>query len=389
MTLRAIGSFYASACFIAVAVPAACSSPDGAPPPPDGKYATAEQAGTGALSWKGYDWNVTTGGMAGVAQGDPSNVTVDPSGYLHLKLTKTAATWTAAELVSTTNLGFGTYQWQIAGPIDRMDHNVVLGLAPYGPAAGVGTDGYNEIDTEFSYWNDELGHVNMDWGVYPATKAGAHQETDFFFSLSGGNETTARMVWSKTGVVSTVFSGFVPLGSNANQLNTNTYAPPNPNDNIPQQALPVLLNLWCYKAVPATGTVVEVVLQDFQFIPEGQPIPMADASTDPVDAEAADAGGPGQGDGGEGGSGAADDAGEGGSGSGSGGGSGSGSGGSGSGAAGGTGSDAGGASAVGSDGGCSVGAAWRPRDRSTLTLAICGLVALAIGAARRRGSKVT
>ncbi|HEY2516521.1 MAG TPA: hypothetical protein VGI39_36880, partial [Polyangiaceae bacterium] len=38
------------------------------------------------VTWKGLDWNVTTGGMAGVVQGDPKNVTVDASGYLHLKI---------------------------------------------------------------------------------------------------------------------------------------------------------------------------------------------------------------------------------------------------------------------------------------------------------------
>jgi hypothetical protein len=237
------------------------------------------------LSWKGYDWYVTNGAMAGVAQGDPSNVSVDSSGYLHLKITKNGTTWTAGELYSATNLGFGTYQWQVSGPVDRMDPAVVLGLSPYGPAAGVGTDGYDEIDTEFSQWNGEIGHVNMDWGVYPATAAGQHEEDDFFFSLSGGTAATARMVWSSTSIVSTVMSGFESIGSSANVLNTFTYAPTDPNDEIPQQALPVLLNLWCYEKTPTDGNNVEIILQDFQFVPEGTPIPDAGA---PADASALD-----------------------------------------------------------------------------------------------------
>jgi hypothetical protein len=237
------------------------------------------------LSWKGYDWYVTNGAMAGVAQGDPSNVSVDANGYLHLKITKNGTTWTAGELYSATNLGFGTYQWQVSGPVDRMDPVVVLGLSPYGPAAGVGTDGYDEIDTEFSQWNGEIGHVNMDWGVYPATAAGQHEEDDFFFSLSGGTSTTARMVWSSTSIVSTVMSDFESIGSSANVLNTFTYAPTDPNDEIPQQALPVLLNLWCYEKTPTDGNNVEIILQDFQFVPEGTPIPDASA---PADAAALD-----------------------------------------------------------------------------------------------------
>jgi hypothetical protein len=30
--------------------------------------------------WKGHTWNVTSGGMAGVAEGSPSNVSVDTDG---------------------------------------------------------------------------------------------------------------------------------------------------------------------------------------------------------------------------------------------------------------------------------------------------------------------
>ncbi len=268
----------------------ACSdaAPSSAPEPGE-PVAQVAQASSGTLSWKGYEWNVTNGGMAGIANGDPNNVSVDASGYLHLKITKNGTTWTAAELYSATNLGFGTYQWQVSGPIDRMDHTVVLGLSPYGPAAGVGTDGFNEIDTEFSYWNDEIGKVNMDWGVYPADSKAQHEEDDFFFSLSGGTQTTTRMVWSSTKIVSTVMSGLVPIGSTQNELNTQSYEPPNAADAIPQQPIPVLLNLWLYEAAPSSGNDVEVVLQDFQFVPEGQPLPDAGPPDDSQDAGDSDA----------------------------------------------------------------------------------------------------
>jgi len=33
-----------------------------------------------------HTWRVTSGGMAGVCQGDPNNVTVDGAGYLHLRI---------------------------------------------------------------------------------------------------------------------------------------------------------------------------------------------------------------------------------------------------------------------------------------------------------------
>ena len=104
------------------------------------------------LSWKGHTWQLTSGGMAGVCQGDPKNVTVDANGYLHLRISNSATGWTASEMFTTDRLGFGTYQWQVDGPIDSYDKNVVLGLFPYGPAAGIGADGTNEIDIEYSRW---------------------------------------------------------------------------------------------------------------------------------------------------------------------------------------------------------------------------------------------
>jgi hypothetical protein len=84
-------------------------------------FCIANHARAAALQWAGRSWNVTSGGMAGVAEGSPSNVSVDENGYLHLKITKSGNTWTAAELFTTEKLGFGTYQWQVDGPIDRFD----------------------------------------------------------------------------------------------------------------------------------------------------------------------------------------------------------------------------------------------------------------------------
>ena len=46
-------------------------------------------------------------------------------------------TWTGSELFTTDRLGFGTYQWQVDSPIDTIDKNVVVGLFPYGPQAGI------------------------------------------------------------------------------------------------------------------------------------------------------------------------------------------------------------------------------------------------------------
>jgi MYXO-CTERM domain-containing protein len=220
-----------------------------------------------ALQWAGRNWEVTNGGMAGVAAGSPNNVSVDDQGFLHLKIVKNGNTWTAAELFTTEKLGFGTYQWQIDAPIDRLDKNVVVGLYPYGPAAGIGQDGTNEIDIEYSFWGNANG-VNGDWTDYPASGT-VIGEKSYKFSLNGGTLSTSRFSWSTGKIENYLIKGLQPVGSTTDLIESWTYAPQNSKVNIPQQALPLGMNLWCFEAPPSDGKNVEVVIRSFEFVPEG------------------------------------------------------------------------------------------------------------------------
>ena len=230
----------------------------------------ASPAGT-QLSWKGHEWTVTNGGMAGVARGRPSNVYVDSNGYLHLMITKKRRSVTAGELFSNDNMGFGTYQWEIQGAVDNMDPHAVLGLFPYGPEHGIGRDGENEIDIEFSRWGNTLcgGACNADFTVYPSSGhfAVGATEDDFNVNLSGGNLVTARLAWSSTSITETVMSGLQRLGTTQNVLQTWTFAPPDYLVRIPQQPVPVGMNLWCYKKRVASSQAVTV--QSFQYVSSG------------------------------------------------------------------------------------------------------------------------
>ena len=221
------------------------------------------------LNWKGHTWQVTSGGMAGVCQGSPNNVTVDANGYLHFKISNDGGTWTASEMFTTDKLGFGTYQWQVDGPIDTFDKNVVLGLFPYGPTAGIGGDGTNEIDIEYSRWGQAKG-VNGDWTDYPAS-GGTIGELSYDFTLGGATLSTSRFIWSKTSITSFLIGGLAPVGATTGLIKTWAYAPQNPMTNIPQQALPLGMNLWCFDAPPSDAKPVEIVIRDFQFVPEGAP----------------------------------------------------------------------------------------------------------------------
>src|SRR5258706_3571029 len=131
----------------------------------------------------GHNWNITSGGMAGVAPGSPNNVFVDSNGYLHLKITNNGGSWTAAEMFSTDKIGFGTYQWQIEGNVDNMDKAAVLGLFPYGPAANIGGEGENEIDIEHSKRNKGRGW-KPDFTVYSFHGEGRLGQKSRLFTFS-------------------------------------------------------------------------------------------------------------------------------------------------------------------------------------------------------------
>ena len=225
----------------------------------------AAGADAATLAWKGHTWQLTSGGMAGVCQGDPKNVTVDANDYLHLRISDGTTGWTASELFTTDRLGFGTYQWQVDGPIDSYDKNVVLGLFPYGPAAGIGADGTNEIDIEYSRWGQASG-PNGDWTDYPASGK-TIGELSYTFSLGSATLSTSRLAWSSASIASALLSGLQPIDGTTGLIKSWTYAPSNPTVNIPQQALPLGMNLWCFDSPPSDGKPVEIVIRDFIFVP--------------------------------------------------------------------------------------------------------------------------
>ncbi len=230
-------------------------------------FAVLTPAYAQTLTWKGHEWRVTNGGMAGVARGDSANVNIDGDGYLHLRIVNRKGKWTASELFTTDNLGFGTYQWVVEGEVYDMDKSTVLGLFTYGPTHHIGVDGENEIDIEFSQWNKTCGGCNADFTVYPSTgnrKQGGKSSWEDNFHVNGETLTTARMQWSSGKLVFTIMKGFQPIGTTADVIKTETYS--SNSTNIPQEASPVGINLWCFQTTPSNNQ--SVIIRDFQFAPQ-------------------------------------------------------------------------------------------------------------------------
>jgi hypothetical protein len=227
----------------------------------------APVAHAATIDWKGHTWNVTGGGMAGVCRGNAANVSVDASGYLHMRIANDGGTWTAAEIFSTDKIGFGAYQWQIEGPTDELDKNVVVGLFPYGPAGGLGSSGNNEIDIEFARWGNDAW-PNGNYTVWPPTGSTTASHT-FAFSLDGGAAITTRFTWSSTKIDFATLSGFVAVDASSGLIDSWTFAPADPTSRITQAAMPLGMNLWCFENPPSDGQDVELIVRDFQFVPLG------------------------------------------------------------------------------------------------------------------------
>ena len=219
------------------------------------------------LRWMGRDWKLTNGGMAGVVKGNPANVSVDAHGYLHLRIVKRDGIYTASELFTTEKLGFGTYQWQIEGAVDKMDKTTVLGLFNYGAQAGIGVDAENEIDIEFSRWNDTCHGCNADFTFYPSTgnKSLGPMEDNFTYDPKGATLTTARFEWTSTRIDGTIMGGLQPLDTTANVLQTLNFAPPDSLARIPQVPLPLAINFWCFQGTPDSDQ--EVIIRNFEYRP--------------------------------------------------------------------------------------------------------------------------
>jgi hypothetical protein len=106
------------------------------------------------IEFGGCTWAVRSGrGGPGTNAWDENNAWLDTATNLHLKISLRDGKWSCAEVTMRRRLGFGQYQFQATGRLDRFDDNVVLGLFNY-PTGDVGPDGTHEIDVEFARWGD-------------------------------------------------------------------------------------------------------------------------------------------------------------------------------------------------------------------------------------------
>ena len=234
-----------AAVLLAVAVLAAPAIAAGKPGYPD------------KVTWSGGLWQVKTSSSA-VGPGPnvfaKANVSVDASGFLHLKIQKDASNrWTSAEVIGPTSHGYGTYSFTVATRLDQFDPNVVLGLFTWSDKAPYA---HREIDIEVAKWGNAADTTNSQFVVQPYDKAGHLVR----FTSTSAVRTLQRFEWRAGKVVFT--STRLDTGAVVASYTYSGADVPKPGDER------VRLNLWLFQgAAPTNGLPTEVVVESFVFAP--------------------------------------------------------------------------------------------------------------------------
>ncbi len=211
------------------------------------------------LDFAGYRWQVKEGyTYPGRNDWIGDNVWLDDEGRLHLALRKRNNGWYCAEVRSEQAFFQGLFRFQIIGPLDRLDPQVVLGLFLYEE------DSLAEVDVEFSRWG-EAGAANGLYSLYGAK--GKVVSQNFFAYLPEGEYSTHSIDWKRNGL--TFLSQY---GHRSDQEAVLSYWQPRiPTDALAllQQPLRVHMNLWLYEGrAPRDRKDVEIIIRDFRYLPE-------------------------------------------------------------------------------------------------------------------------
>lgn len=214
-----------------------------------------------ALFFSGYNWKIRNSPDSTSTPGpnywsnSTSNVWVDSSGWLHLKITQQNGKWLCPEVYTLQALGYGTYVFHTASPIDSLDKNVVLGLFTY-------KDDSHEVDIEYSQWGKRDGY-NSGFTVQPAPYT-LDNSVDFNTRLTG-TEATHLFTWRSDKVSFKTIQGNQVATNASSEKVIKTWESKVSCDPTDAKAV---INLWLHHGLPPSNMQeVEVVVTGFEFYP--------------------------------------------------------------------------------------------------------------------------
>jgi uncharacterized membrane protein len=213
----------------------------------------------GGLTWNARDVGV---GGPGPNAWSPCNAWLDSAG-MHLRVDRRNGVWTSAEVYTSETLGYGSFEFEIASPLDALDPSVVLGLFTY---PGGALDGQHEIDIEFAKFGVATpGANNMNYAVYPATQLSTTQGHCGLRWDTPVTNSVHRFTWSAKQVQFQSFAQQAPALT----------APPSRSwaftstggFTVSSGRWPLRMNLWLYGGkAPTNAASVEVVIRRVAFV---------------------------------------------------------------------------------------------------------------------------
>ena len=117
------------------------------------------------LRFSGYEWyvrHITSDRNGAISYYDPSNVSTDADGSLHLKITRVGDRWMCSQVTLLNHFGYGTYLFTVRDT-SHFEPSASLVMFTYDDLAA---EHHREMDIEMSRWGDPKSK-NADYVVQP------------------------------------------------------------------------------------------------------------------------------------------------------------------------------------------------------------------------------
>lgn len=221
--------------------------------------------GNRIISFSEYNWIVkqceaTIGPGPNYFSDNTSDVWVDESDELHMKITYRSGKWYCSEVIADTSLGYGKYVFYVKSRVDSLDQNAVLGLFTWDECAPPEPPyNYREIDIEFSRWGEAQSDTNAQYVVQPWDTPGNRHK----FIIDMDTCTTHMFEWKEDCIEFQSYYGCSSTPSPEDLIESWIYTGsdiPTPDKENPR------INLWLFNGVPPSdGEDIEIIIKGFEF----------------------------------------------------------------------------------------------------------------------------
>ncbi|HER09389.1 MAG TPA: hypothetical protein ENO20_10825 [Bacteroides sp.] len=214
------------------------------------------------IRFSGFDWIVARSGNRMMPpgpnhfSGSAQNVWVDPSGRLHLKITRYNGRWESAGVILRGAVSYGRYAFRVSTDVDKLNEHVVAGLFLY-------RDDRNEADIEFSRWGDRAA-VAGQYVIQPWERDGNRHR----FSIENIGERSTHLIdWQPESVTFSSYRGHGITPEPQDMVSEWTYR----GEDIPAgNRVKLMINLWLYQGTPPSdGQDAELVIERISCRPSG------------------------------------------------------------------------------------------------------------------------